>query len=121
MIRILDVSTYQDIVIEDIKRYSRQFDCKFVKSRADILFTNDFFLDEVRRVDMPRIKRVTHDDEDISSIQASDHVIFTTEELRDLYKDYAKSYSVIYDYETDKVKNLAMINSYYKVFEKYKT
>lgn len=122
MIRILDISTTQDDIIERLKEYARQFDCKFVKSRADILFTNDVFLEEIRDIDLPKLKRVSSREDDISSIKVSDHVIFSSEELRDFYKEHTKSYSVITDANINsRIENLAMINKYYQIFEKYRT
>lgn len=107
----------KDIIV-GLKNYSRQFDSKFVNSMADIIITNDIFINDVKEIDIPKIKTIdkvhwnnnyTYKNKQLNeSAELADHVIFTSEfnrqSLRLLYPEVKiKSSSVILDTADNKI------------------
>ena len=105
-------------IISSLKEHSRQFDSKFVNSMADIILTNDIFIDGVKGIDMPKIKRMdgiywnnnyTYKNIPLNeSAELADHVIFISEfskqSLKILYPDIKiKSSSVILNTADNKI------------------
>jgi len=78
-------------IIRGLKEHARLFDCKFINkyTMADVIITNDIFPEEIKKSDIPKIKRmdgIYWDNENkhknISlneSAEIADHVIFISE------------------------------------------
>ena len=133
----IDYGPKENDLIRGLKEYARLFGCKFVNkyTLANIIITNDIFPEEIKKLNTPKIKRYEDiyldDDTKHKNIQLnesseiSDHVIFTSEHiknsLKSLYPNVVlKDFSIILDVnEIDRVNYLAMITNYYKIITNY--
>lgn len=115
-----DYGPKENDIIKGLKEHSKTFDCRFVSkyTMADIIITNDIFPDEIKKTNIPKIKRMDgiywlndykHKNEELnSSAEIADHVIFISEysrkSLYSLYPDIKiKNSSVILNTADEKI------------------
>lgn len=107
-------------IIKGLKEYSNLFNCKFVNkyTMADVIITNDIFPSEIKKTNIPKIKRMDgiywmndlkyKNDELNLSAELADHVIFISKysrmALKTLYPDIKiKESSVILNVADDRI------------------
>jgi glycosyltransferase involved in cell wall biosynthesis len=115
-----DYGPKENDIIRGLKEYAKIFDCRFVNkyNMADIIITNDIFPNEIKNMNIPKIKRMDgiywqneklfKNDMLNESAEIADHVIFISEfskkSLEVLYPNIKlKDFSVILNSADNKI------------------
>jgi len=113
-----------DIIVL-LKENARIFECKFVNRNGDILLTNNIFPLENRDVGIPKIQIIDYletsdeykykNDQIVNSALIADHVVFTTQSLKDLFKKFYPDIKLKNSSVIDNTNKLIVIKNYYKI------